>query len=85
MVLLGTACEREADVAALASGPAPSSSARASRMLGPVRAFRPHASLGKPAGKGTNLVELRRRCHAVALGHAADGNDALVFPVAIRA
>lgn len=57
----------------------------ARRRLDPTRTPHSHASLDKLAGKGANLVELGRGCHTVALGHTADGNDALVFPVAIRA
>ena len=55
------------------------------RALGPVRAFRSRASLDKLGGKGTNLVELGRGGHAVALGHTADGDNALVLPLAVRA
>lgn len=41
-------------------------------------------SLGELASELSHLFQLGRRCHAVALGHAADGDNALVLPLAVR-
>lgn len=42
-------------------------------------------SLGKLASELSHLFQLGRGCHAVALGHTADGDNALVLPLAVRA
>ena len=42
-------------------------------------------SLGELASELSHLFQLGRRCHAVALGHTADGDNALVLPLAVRA
>lgn len=41
-------------------------------------------SLGELASELSHLFQLGRRCHAVALGHTADGDNALVLPLAVR-
>lgn len=40
--------------------------------------------LGELASELSHLFQLGRRCHAVALGHAANGDNALVLPLAVR-
>lgn len=42
-------------------------------------------SLGELASELSHLFQLGRRCHAFALGHTADGDNALVLPLAVRA
>lgn len=42
-------------------------------------------SLGELASELSHLFQLGRRCHAVALGHTADGDNAQVLPLAVRA
>ena len=42
-------------------------------------------SSGELTGELSHLFQLGRRCHAVALGHTADGDNALVLPLALRA
>ena len=41
--------------------------------------------LGELAGELSHLFQLGRGGHAVALGHAANGDNALVLPLAVRA
>lgn len=41
--------------------------------------------LGQLASELSHLFQLERRCHAVALGHTANGDNALVLPLAVRA
>ena len=42
-------------------------------------------SLGELASELSHLFQLGRRYHAVALGHAANGDNALVLPLAVCA
>lgn len=42
-------------------------------------------SLGQLASELAHLFQLGRGCHAVALGHTADGDNALVRPLAVSA